>query len=236
MRIAIVDDDEMDLSHLRDVIETYADSRGIDVRVAPFSSGSDLMQSFQPGMYDLIFFDNYIGSGLGIDFARMVRAKDEAVELVFVSMSPEFAVSSFEVRALHYLLKPVTSAGIEKVFDRLLKRSPKLDEPMIEVTLDYHPVMIPVRSIRYLESDGRSCIIHGEKDFQLNVTLKKMMEALPPKEFFRTHSSYAVQLTCIRAMNKTGFVLDDGRTIPIGRAYSECKSAYIEYLTNKGKK
>ncbi len=233
LRIAIVDDDEMDLGHLRDLLETYAEARKTEMEIDSFSSGSDLMRAFRPGMYDLIFFDNYIGNGLGIDFARMVRARDEAVEFVFVSMSPEFAVAGFEVRAMHYLLKPATFEGIANIFKRFLKHSPNLDEPSIELTYDYHPVMVPVRSIRYIEIVGRSCFIHGEREFQTNAPLKKLMEDLPPGEFIRTHSSYAVRLSCIRTMNKTEFILDDGKVIPIGRAFNECKSTYIEYLTDK---
>lgn len=236
MRIAIVDDDATDLNHLRDVLETYADKRNIDMEVSAFSSGGDFMRDFQPGKYDLIFFDNYIGNGLGIDFARAVRAQDAAVEFVFVSMSPEFAVAGFEVRAMHYLLKPASPENIEKVFERFWQPTPKHDEPMIEVISERHPIMIPVRSIQYIEVVNRTCFIHGEKEFQTNAQLKNLMEILPPDEFIRTHSSFAVRLSCIRTMTKTDFVMDDDKIIPIGRAFNDCKSAYIEYLTKKKRK
>ncbi len=233
LRIAIVDDDANDLNHLRDVLETYADARDIGMEVDTFSSGSDFMRDFQPGKYDLIFFDNYIGKGLGIDFARTVREQDEEVELVFVSMSPEFAVSGFEVRALHYLIKPATPENIEKMFERFWQHRVKPEEPMLEVIRERHPIMIPVRSIRYIEVVNRTCYIYGEQEFQTNVPLKKLMESLPPDEFIRTHSGYAVRLSCIRTMSKTEFIMDDDKAIPIGRAFNDCKSAYIEYLTNK---
>ena len=233
MRIAIVDDDEKDLGHLRDEVETYTETRNIDTEIDTFSSGSDFLQAFRPGKYQLIFFDNYIGNGLGIDFARAVRRQDEEAEFVFVSMSPEFAVSGFEVRALHYLLKPAAPEDIAKVFSRFWNHTQKQDEPMIEVMSGYHPVLIPIRSIRYIEIINKTCCIHGEQTIQTNSQLKKLMELLPPDEIVRTHSSFAVRLSCIRAMEKNEFIMDDGKTIPIGRAYYNCKSAYIEYLTNK---
>ena len=235
LQIAIVDDDANDLNHLRDVLESYADKRNIDMEVDAFSSGSDFMRDFHPGKYEMIFFDNYIGNGLGIDFARAVRRQDEEVEFVFVSMSPEFAVSGFEVRALHYLIKPATPEAIEAVFERIWKHTPKAEDPMIEVIFERHPLLISVRSIRYIEVVNRTCFIYGEKECQTHVPLKKLMETLPPGEFIRTHSSYAVRLSCIRSMTRTEFVLDDGKVIPIGRAFNDCKSAYIEYLTDKKK-
>lgn len=233
MRIAIVDDDEKDLGHLRDVVETYIETRKMETEIDAFSSGSDFLQAFRPGKYQLIFFDNYIGNGLGIDFARAVRRQDEEVEFVFVSMSPEFAVSGFEVRALHYLLKPAAAEDIAKVFDRLWKHMQKTDEPMLEVMSDYHPLLIPIRSIRYIEIVNKVCCIHCEQVVETNAQLKKLMDLLPPDEIVRTHSSFAVRLSCIRAMDKNEFIMDDGKVIPIGRAYYDCKSAYIEYLTNK---
>ncbi len=233
LRIAIVDDDEKDLGHLRDVVETYTETRNMEIEIDTFSSGSDFLQAFRPGQYQLIFFDNYIGNGLGIDFARAVRRQDEEVEFVFVSMSPEFAVSGFEVRALHYLLKPAAAEDIAKVFDRIWKHTQKTEEPMIEVMSGYHPVLIPIRSIRYIEIVNKVCCIHSDRVIETNAHLKKLLELLPPDEIVRTHSSFAVRLSCIRAMDKNGFIMDDGKVIPIGRAYYDCKSAYIEYLTNK---
>lgn len=236
VRIAIVDDDANDLRHLRDVLETYADPRNIEMEIDAFSSGSAFIRDFQPGKYEMIFFDNYIGKGLGIDFARIVRTQDEEVEIVFVSMSPEFAVSGFEVRALHYLIKPATPEAIEGVFERIWKHTPKVEDTMIEVIFERHPLLISARSIRYIEVVNRTCYIYGEKECQTHVPLKKLLETLPPGEFIRTHSSFAVRLSCIRTMDKTDFILDDGKAIPIGRAFSDCKSAYIEYLTNRNKR
>ena len=114
MRIAIVEDDEKDMEHLRSVVDAYAGSRNMPVQIDTFSSGEDFLRAFEPKKYALVFFDNYIGNGLGIDFARRTRAQDPEVEFAFVSMSPEFAVSGFEVRALHYIIKPATPDAIDR--------------------------------------------------------------------------------------------------------------------------
>ncbi len=236
MRIAIVEDDEKDMENLRGVVDAYGGGRGMSIEIDTFSSGEDFMREFAPQKYGLVFFDNYIGKGLGIDFARAARAQDQEVEFVFVSMSPEFAVSGFDVRALHYLIKPATPEAIAKVFDRFWKHTPTPDNPMVEIMCDYHPILIPVRSIRYIEIVDKMCMIHGEKDIQTYMNLDKLLDLLPATEFTRTHRSFAVRLSYIRVMNQNDFVLDDGRTIPIGRSYlKHCKSAYIDYLANKRK-
>lgn len=232
LRIAIVDDDVKDLSHLQDVLESYAVTREINIKIDTFLSGRNFLQAFRPGKYELIFFDNYIGNGLGIDFARTVRTQDEKVEFVFVSMSPEFAVSGFEVRALHYLIKPATSEAIEKVFERFWKHSQKAEEPMVELIIERRPVLIPVRSIRYIEVVNKSCIIHTKQDITVHMQLDKIIALLPPSEFMRTHRAYALRLDCIQTMTPSDFVLKSGEKIPIGRTYQDCRSTYIEYFAD----
>lgn len=233
MRIAIVEDDEKDLEHLRGVVDAYAGSRNMPVQIDTFSSGEDFLRAFEPKKYALVFFDNYIGNGLGIDFARRTRAQDPEVEFAFVSMSTEFAVSGFEVRALHYIIKPATPDAIGAVFDRFRNHTQKAESPMIEVVSDYHPVLIPSQSIRYINVEDKTCIIHADTDVRVYMRLEKLMELLPPDEFVRTHRSYAVRLDRIQTMNPTGFVLKDGDAVPIGRSYQSCRSAYIEYFADR---
>lgn len=234
MRIAIVEDDEKDMAHLRGVVGAYAEGRGMPTEIDTFSSGEDFLRSFAPKKYELIFFDNYIGNGLGIDFARKVRSMDEEAEFVFVSMSPEFAVAGFEVRALHYLIKPATSDGVAKVFERLWEHAPKPESPMVEVMSGRQPVLLPVSSVRYIEVADKTCVVHGDEDVHVYMRLDPLLELFPPNELVRTHKSYAVRLGAIKAMGQKEFLLKSGETVPIGRAYhNDCKSAFIEYLANQ---
>ena len=235
MRIAIVEDDERDMQNLRDAVEGYTSEHKMSVEIETFSSGEDFLESFGPGKYTLVFFDNYIGNGLGINIASKAREQDEDVAFVFVSMSPEFAIPSFGVRALHYLIKPATPEGIAQVFQRLPKTAEPPENSVVELSFDYQPVLLPVRSVRYIESSNKSCIIHAEEEIIVSMQMDKVMEAFPPGVMIRTHKSYAVRLSAIKSMRSGEFILNDGSTIPIGRTHqSDCKSAFIEYLASRG--
>ena len=233
MRIAIVEDDEKDMEQLAAVLDAYTGGRGLAVEIDAFSCGEDFIRAFEPQKYTLVFLDNYIGNGLGIDIARKARALDQTVEFVFVSMSMEFAFSGYEVRALHYLIKPATPEEIDKVFERLLRNAPKTEEPMIEVTCDYQPVLIPADSIRYIEVADKACIIHGEQEIRTYMRLGNLLELLPPDDFIRTHRSFVVRLACIQSINRNAFALKGGGSVPISQSYhNDCKRAYIEYLAH----
>jgi len=134
MRIAIVEDDRIDMSQLRCTLEAFCRESGIPYELDGFTAGEDFLAAFSAGKYEMIFFDNYIGETLGITLARHVRQADTEAALVFVTMSPDFAVESFDIGALHYIMKPVTREGIAKVFERW-KAVRNTPGPMVELVV-----------------------------------------------------------------------------------------------------
>ena len=101
MRIAICEDESMDMQHLSKMISDYGEQQGKRYQLDCFFSGEAFRAAFQPGAYQIIFLDNYIGAEMGMDIARKVRESDQEAAIVFVTMSPDFALDGFSVRALH---------------------------------------------------------------------------------------------------------------------------------------
>lgn len=235
MRIAIVEDSQEDMERLRSGLETVAAEETGGCVIDGFLSGEAFLRAFRPGIYDLIFFDNYIGTSLGIDIARKVRALDADAEMAFVSMSAEFAVLGFEVRALHYLIKPVTTEEIRKVFERWRERRPTVAAKTVELMIGHEMMAIPLDELRAVEVADKACILHGLKNEpRTYLSMDKLMALLPKKQFLRTHRSFAINMACVQAMAKTAFLMKGGAEIPIGRAYrDDCKCAYMEYLASR---
>ena len=237
MNIAILEDDNQDMEHLRQLLKTYAEKKELRMIVETFSISENFLRAFSAGKYDLIFFDNYIGSGLGIDIARKVRLIDKDVDIVFVSMSAEFAISGFEVRALHYLIKPVTIDELEQVFERQREsRSPApQQEEFIDVMTEHETITIPIDEIRYIEVVDKTCLIHHSgKDTKTYMSLEKLTEYLPGPQFLRTHKSYVVNVAFVKTMGKSSFMMKDGVEVPIGRTHLvSCKREYMKYLAKQ---
>ncbi len=217
MRIAIVEDDRIDMSQLRRTLEAFGAEHGMQFEFNTFSSGEAFLAAFSAGKYEMIFFDNYIGETLGITLARHVRETDTEAALVFVTMSPDFAVESFDIGALHYIMKPVTREGIAKVFDRW-KAGRNTPGPMVELMLNRVPVHIPADSILYIESADKICIIHCQtQELKIHLPLDKLAEQLPTDRFLRPHRSYAISMDYIKRMNDHCFLLKNDETVPVSR-------------------
>ena len=57
----------------------------------------------------------------GIELAKKIRLRDESCMIIFLSVSPEFAISSYEVGAFYYLLKPVEQDKFYVVMKKALE-------------------------------------------------------------------------------------------------------------------
>ena len=66
----------------------------------------------------------------GIDTARALRAFDPDCLLIFTTTSTDHALEGFQVRAMHYLVKPFAEEELERLTDEMLERIPHPDKYM----------------------------------------------------------------------------------------------------------
>lgn len=119
MRIAVCDDEKIEIEKLRGLIFDMLDNYQVDT----YQSGKALVDAMRQGAeYDLAFLDIYMNDENGLDVAREVQAIASETPIVFTTTSTEHAVEAFSIRALHYLVKPVQAEDITEVFSRLGKQ------------------------------------------------------------------------------------------------------------------
>lgn len=153
---------------------------------------------------DLIFLDVRMPGTDGITFARTVR---DNTLVIFTTAYPEYAVDSYELDAVDYLLKPVEPLrfrkAVGKAFDYLQLLQDKSRNSAIEtVTPEYIFVKSDRRYFKILFRD--ILFVEGLKDYVIiqtdsrkiitNTTLKAIHDRLPPEIFLRTNKSYIVNL------------------------------------------
>ena len=235
MRIAICEDSSMDMQHLRRMIADYEKKRGEPLSSPDcFSTGGALLAAFHPGKYHLIFLDNYIGEMMGMDVARAIRERDAKTAIVFVTMSPDFAVDGFSIHALHYLLKPVSETDIEEVFHRL-HALPDANRPVLSVISNRITTEVPIDSIRYIEVYTKVCTIYcTQQELKVYTGIEKLLEKLPARSFLRPHRSYAVNMNFIQNLDTDGVHLRTGEVLPLRKnGRTEVRHQYMDYLLSQ---
>lgn len=228
-RIALCDDDAVFTQRFQTLLAEVMDSLAISYELCIHLSADALARALESKQsFRLIFLDIFLGEKNGVAFARRLREEGHQTDLVFITVSRDFAVEGYDVFPLSYLLKPVTRDKLEKVVRRALAHAPnRLVFPtkrgLIAAALD---------DILYAEIYDRTIYLHktdGSKD-TFTGTLSDLENELPPLHFVRCHKSYLVNMAHISRIVRYAITLTGNIKIPIGKnRYNEVQDSFIDF-------
>lgn len=229
MRVAIVDDEQVQRDTLRAYLERFSAESISKFGVDEFPCGDALLENYQL-IYDIILFDIDMPGTNGINTARQVRELDDSVTILFITNMAQYAVNAFEVEAADYIIKPVEYYDFAMKFRRAVKRAARRSSR--DLTLDtvdgIRRVRIP--DIIYVEVLDHYLTYHmkeaggGPARLQVRGNIGEHEALLTPYSFCRVHKSFLVNLAHVDVI-RTGEVVLDGITVPVGRRY---KNALME--------
>ena len=130
MRIAIVDDLAAERALLKDRLEQQLHRRNVQADILEYESGETFLEAARKAPFTAAFLDIYMDGMTGMEAAKKLRKTNTDCLLVFTTTSTGHALEGFQVRALHYLVKPFTEADIDALTDELLARIPQPDKYM----------------------------------------------------------------------------------------------------------
>jgi len=115
-RVLIADDEALARSRFQRMLSSFSD---IEV-VGEASNGLEALQMVQAMKPDLIFLDIEMPELSGLEVAEALEGQGPTV--VFVTAYSEHALKAFELSALDYLVKPVSSERLLETIERIRKR------------------------------------------------------------------------------------------------------------------
>ena len=226
--ILICDDSILARKQLKDVISTLGTPTFYEA-----ADGVDAVKKYKEFKPDIVFMDIYVGDELGIDIARQLRNNGYENLLIFSTITDEYAIESYSVRANGYILKPYNMTRLESVLDRVLE---KYDTDFMRVKVRNTYVNVPYSDIIYIESCNNRCILHtADEEYSLYMRLDDIEKSLSGDEsrFLRCHRSYIVNMDHITAVDEQ-FRLDNGESVLIrSKSKAQIKKHYIAYEESK---
>lgn len=213
MRIAICDDDSSMRRALRCALDRSLAEKKIMPRYREYAAGEQLViDAAGDEPFDLVFLDIYLDGENGVSVARSLRMVDDAVPIVFLTVSREYAVESYEVRAMDYLIKPVDPADIERVLSRILPAR----EPRFPFRVGAARRYFAFGDITFLESRDHAVLLHTVDGscYRGLAKLDDIQKDLDDPRFLRCHRSCLVNMDYIADV-RDDFVLRDGTCVPV---------------------
>lgn len=171
---------------------------------------------------DLLICDIEMPQVTGLGLARSLAG---GPLILFVTSHPHYALPSYEVAPVDFLLKPIDPErfirSIERVRQRLLADPESVSiAPYFFVRENHDYVQILYQDVLYIRAQDHFLqVVTRQKTYAPMLTLSKMEEQLKGDAFLRIHRSYLVHRGAIRVITKSEIHLTNGEAIPIGDQY-----------------
>ena len=168
---------------------------------------------------DLIFLDIKLPSITGIDFIKTLK---DPPAVIFTTAYSDFAIESYELNAVDYLLKPITLERFKASIHKYLKLN--VTEISAQKTHTFFKVngkfiKIQHADILFAQSVKDYIVINtGLAEYVTHMTMKYLTELLPTQPFIRVHRSFLINIDNLDAVGKHE-VLIGKYSIPLGKQY-----------------
>lgn len=237
MRIAIVDDIAKERKLLADRLQQQLSRRGVHEDLSEFENGETFLAAARERPFTVVFLDIYMDGANGIETARELRKFDSDALLIFTTTSTDHALEGFQVRAMHYLVKPYHEKEISALIDEILSRIPDSGK-YIDVKVNGSNVQIPFRNIIYAEHFSHMIHIHttGGKELVTRQSFEAFTTSLKmDSRFYSCSRGVVINLQHAVDFDGTMFVLDQGTQISVSRKLvKNARQTFMDFLFQRG--
>lgn len=205
MKLAIVDDNEIEQEIILNTLNAYHKESGISLEIQSFSDGDSFLNAYKSGNYDLIFMDIFLKNLNGIDIVRKIRQSDLKVLIVFLTMSSDHIFEAAPLHFFDYILKPFEYRNIN--------------------------VHFPLSKIQYIYSNNHDVIIHTTIDSQsFRLPFYSITQNLDDPRFLQCNRGILLNMDYIKAMEADYFEMTDSKCFPIKtKGRKQIREQYIQY-------
>lgn len=235
LRTLIIDDEPIALEKLRNYVQKTPSLQ----LVASCGSGFEAIEILNNNEIDLIITDINMPDLNGLDMMKSLSVKPI---VIFTTAYSEYAVESYKVSAVDYLLKPYGfvdfSNAVNKAVEAFELRN-KTSNSMgatnrpddIFIKVDYRYVRVALSEIRFIKGYGEYLQIHLEGKANPMVTLSSFaaIKERLSENFIQVHRSFIVNMNHVEQIERNRLVMDADNYIPIGDSY---KNAFQQYLNS----
>lgn len=224
MKCIIVDDEPLARKGIAGLIEDFKSL----TLIGSFNHAESAREFMRLNAVDLIFLDIQMPGISGLDFARSLP---ESALVIFTTAFSQYALDSYEVDAVDYLVKPIAHNRFAKAIEKaqlhfsLLNRDKdhleSIEDSHILIRADRRFYKVAFDQITYVEGLKDYVIIHTKQGKYVTwINLKNIHSKLPNAIFQRVSKSYLANCNAITSFDNNSIFIGETE-ISIGKSYRE---------------
>lgn len=222
----IIDDEPLAIDVIAHHLKQFPHFKLVNTFTNPVEASAYLKQGHP---VDLAFTDIAMPDISGMELVTQCEGR---TKFIMTTAFSRYAVESFDLEVVDYLLKPISFERFAKAIARFedLEKSVNLNplEPSFFVKEGDEFIKILVQDIDYIEGlKDYAKIVTGNNFCLALKTLKSIEAVLKPYHFMRVHKSYIIPLSKISQYNGK-CVLINNQEIPVGSTYRTHLKAFLE--------
>ena len=230
---AIIDDEPL----AGQLIESYVKKFDFVEHSATFTDSIEAITWIKENPVDFVFLDIQMPDMDGMEFARLLP---KSVKIIFTTAFKEYALDSYEVSAVDFLLKPIRFDKVlracEKVKERLSgnganRETENGEKDNKEIYLRYNGEIHKIEKDKIIYVEGMKdyvkFVLEGNKMIVSHTTMKNVEALLSSSKFLRISRSHIIALSKIRTIDRNLCVYIGDTVIKVTDQY---KNAFEDYL------
>lgn len=225
---AIVDDEPVIRSKIREFFTAYESERGNHIILSEFATGEELLEAYREKEhpFQILIVDVELPGISGVEVAMKIRRMDKEVCMFFLTAYEAYALDAFEADAIGYLVKPVSYTRLKGLISKAIIQIDYITElhqaarRYLTVTCKYQQVHIEIAKIVYVEKRHNLCILHcQEAEYACYETLSQLFQTLREHGFCYSHQGYIVNFKRVQSVGKSELFMDSHAQVPLSRRY-----------------
>lgn len=238
LTIALCDDEPEQRSRIGAILQNYSAARPeLAVKISTFASARELLAYLEEvDGYNIYVLDIVMPVMSGIDLGVRLQELGYRGAIIYLTVSPEYAVDSYAARAFHYLMKPVEPEMLFQVLDQAAAELEREKAACITVKTRDGLQLVRLDDLMVAELSRRTVRYHLANGTVLDSTTlrnsfqEEMAPILADSRFFLCGASFVSNLFYVTAVEKGYFRMDSGMRVPLARGLAtQARERWREY-------
>ncbi len=218
LNAVIIEDEMPSLKRLKRQLNEISPEITVIAEIQSVAEGMEVFPDLNP---DVIISDIELGDGLSFDLFKQHAPK---CPVIFATAYNQYAIESFRVNAVDYLLKPIGVEDLRKALQRInvrqvpdvpaqidydtlaeaiLRQQQKTRKRfLIKIGTKYNTIESGDIAFAYTEYKINYLVNHAGKHFPVDQSLEQLEQELDPDKFFRINRSFMIGIDAIDSMHQ----------------------------------